>query len=476
VNEVAHIALQIFENQSKLMITLERYLLEIVAFDFRARNPAEVLASLCHAVEADKVTSTAALTICLDAHRTLAVLKQTRQTLSCACLELAARFLGKDISAIAAEDLYGKLGTTRGEVTGRSQNLPEINIILTYKPETIRDLIELYMNHQPQTVAGPRFNLNDFMSVSIAVSTEMREKSLPRYTYYHEPPPRRTTSPTTSPHTDVKSTPTIHNTPRTPGPSRESQQQQTNGNNHVSPEDMDLGDPKSPPPEYMLQAVDVSMTSASPTSPTSPIEPPNPDDPSQITSLVRFVLDASRAHDEKLTIAPYYEIIEEEITEERDVWIPKADGRHRSFEKDDGPRRSFDKEDSRSATPRIGAGTASSATRIHGGFLSRGPPTENTPRRTYTPPPSSTANRGSFNRRESPMRGNEGMRNRSPRRDYRRETSPRRAERSPPSRGGAYARRGGDREGTSPPPRRGYGDDRGYRRDDRRDDRRRDYH
>jgi hypothetical protein len=344
------------------------------------------------------------------------------------------------------------------------QSLPEINIMLTHKPETIRDLIELYMNHQPQTVAGPRFNLNDFMNVSIAISTEMREKSLPRYTYYHEPPPRSTTSPTTSPHTDVKSTPTVQHTPRTPGPSRESQQQTTNGNHHAPPEDMDLGDPKSPPPEYMLQSVDVSMTSASPTSPTSPIEPPNPDDASQITSLVRFVLDASRAHDEKLTIAPYYEIIEEEITEERDVWIPKADGRRRSFEKDD----------SRSSTPRVGSG--SGTTRIHGGFLSRGPPTENAPRRTYTPPPSSTANRGSFNRRDSPPRGHENTRNRSPRRDYRREISPRRAERSPPTRGGGYGRRGGDRDGTSPPPRRGYGDDRGYRRDDRRDDRRRDYH
>jgi hypothetical protein len=100
------------------MITLERYLLEIVAFDFRARNPAEVLASLCHAVGADKATGTAALTICLDAHRTLAVLKQTRQTLSCACLELAARFLEKDFSAVITEELYEKMGTTRGEVTG----------------------------------------------------------------------------------------------------------------------------------------------------------------------------------------------------------------------------------------------------------------------------------------------------------------------------------------------------------------------
>jgi hypothetical protein len=315
------------------------------------------------------------------------------------------------------------------------------------------------MNHQPQTVTGPRFTLNDFMDVSIAISTEMREKALPRYTYYHEPPARPTTSPTTSPHTDVKSTPTIQHTPRTPGtgpgPSRPSPSQQTNGTSAPA-EDIDMGDPKSPPPEYLMQSVDVSMTSASPTSPTSPIEPPNPDDPSQISSVVRFVLDASRAHDEKLTIAPYYEIIEEEITEERDVWIPKGDGRRRSLERDE--------RQSGSGPPRIGAGAA----RIHGGFLARGSSGDNTPRRTYTPPPS---NRGNYHRRDSPPRGNDN-RNRSPRRDYRRDTSPRARDRSPPMRGGGYSRRGA---GDSP--RRGYGDDRqSYRRDDRRDDRRRDYH
>jgi hypothetical protein len=113
------------------MITLERYLLEIVAFDFRARNPAEVLASLCHAVGANKAIGTAALSICLDAHRTLAVLKQTRQTLSCACLELAARFLEKDFSAVVKEELYEKLGTTRGEVTGKAHNLLSISTIIT---------------------------------------------------------------------------------------------------------------------------------------------------------------------------------------------------------------------------------------------------------------------------------------------------------------------------------------------------------
>lgn len=109
---------EMFEHQSKIMITLERYLLEIVAFDFRARNSAEVLTGLCHAVGTDRSTGTAALAICLDVYRTLAVLKQSRQTLACACLELAARFLEKGLGPITDEQMYARVGTTRAQVIG----------------------------------------------------------------------------------------------------------------------------------------------------------------------------------------------------------------------------------------------------------------------------------------------------------------------------------------------------------------------
>lgn len=125
------------------MITLERLLLEIVAFDFRARNSADVLAALCHEVGADETTGTAALAICLDVHRTLAILKQTRQALACACLELAARFLDKDVSGIATEQLYQKLGTSRGEVTGEfCQRLLPLSFYIKLHEPNLRGLEE----------------------------------------------------------------------------------------------------------------------------------------------------------------------------------------------------------------------------------------------------------------------------------------------------------------------------------------------
>lgn len=287
-------------------------------------------------------------------------------------------------------------------------------------------------------------------------------------------------SPTTSPHTDFKSTPTIP-TPRTPAPSNPAI-----SNGAPAEKVIDIGRPVTPPPEFLLvhKNEDVSMMSASPTSPTSPSEAPNPDDPSQITSVVRFVLDASRARDEKLTIEPYYDIIEQEITEERDLWVPKT-----------SPSATREKE-----TPREKERGRDEREREREREKVRD-------RRTYTPPPTTT--RAPFlkhtirpdsppSRRASPplWRDGEGRSYGAAsgnRRDYspqppntrnsgsRWETD-RSRDRSPPTaiRGGGSYRRGNDRERDRSrdrsPPSRGEREERDrYRRDDRTTDRPRYY-
>jgi CTD kinase subunit beta len=111
---------EIFENQAKLMINLERYLLEIVAFDFRARNCGELLAGLMAELRSDEAVVKMAMSVALDLYRTLAVLKQTRQALALACVEMAARFVQADdeISKATDEKLYARVGTSRQEVLG----------------------------------------------------------------------------------------------------------------------------------------------------------------------------------------------------------------------------------------------------------------------------------------------------------------------------------------------------------------------
>jgi CTD kinase subunit beta len=111
---------EIFENQAKLMINLERYLLEIVAFDFRARNCAELLAGLMVELESEEKVVRTAMAVALDLYRTLAVLKQTRQTLALACVEMASRFVqADDAGKVTSEELYKRVGTSRQEVLGK---------------------------------------------------------------------------------------------------------------------------------------------------------------------------------------------------------------------------------------------------------------------------------------------------------------------------------------------------------------------
>jgi hypothetical protein len=103
------------------MINLERYLLEIVAFDFRARNCGELLAGLMVDLGTTEKVVKIALAVALDIYRTLAVLKQTRQTLALSCIEMAARFVQSedDVTKALDEALYERLGTTRQEVLGK---------------------------------------------------------------------------------------------------------------------------------------------------------------------------------------------------------------------------------------------------------------------------------------------------------------------------------------------------------------------
>lgn len=102
------------------MINLERYLLEIVAFDFRARNCGELLAGLMVDLNSSERVVKTAMAVVLDIYRTLGVLKQTRQTLALSCLEMAARFVQaeNDVNKVIDEALYERIGTTRQEVLG----------------------------------------------------------------------------------------------------------------------------------------------------------------------------------------------------------------------------------------------------------------------------------------------------------------------------------------------------------------------
>jgi CTD kinase subunit beta len=110
-----------FESHSKLIIGLERLMLESASFDFRNRHPQKLVVKMTRAAGMRKeVEAKTAWNICIDLYRTFAPLKQTTSTMAIACIELAARLheLEMDKYVDTGVLAYKKWSTSRPEVMG----------------------------------------------------------------------------------------------------------------------------------------------------------------------------------------------------------------------------------------------------------------------------------------------------------------------------------------------------------------------
>lgn len=107
-----------FEPASKVIIGLERLMLEGAGFDFRNRHPQKVLIKIIKVCGLPKQTvGVTAYNMSLDLYRTFAPLKQTAATMAIACVELSARLYDVDLSSITGLD-YKRWSTSRAEVMG----------------------------------------------------------------------------------------------------------------------------------------------------------------------------------------------------------------------------------------------------------------------------------------------------------------------------------------------------------------------
>jgi CTD kinase subunit beta len=158
---------QTFDGPSKIVIGLERLMLESSGFDFRARYPHKHLIKLAKGLRVDRDVGRLAYTIMLDLCRTFSPLKQACATMSVACIELATRILEKQQDIISAES-YSKWRTTRAEVM-----------------ETMLDLLDLYTHFQKSSVVGPSYDIDKFIQLKIQLNQGMEDG---RYTEEHEAP------------------------------------------------------------------------------------------------------------------------------------------------------------------------------------------------------------------------------------------------------------------------------------------------
>ncbi|KAF2793008.1 cyclin-like protein [Melanomma pulvis-pyrius CBS 109.77] len=258
-----------FENHSKLIIGLERLMLESAGFDFRNRYPQDLMVKLAKAVGFDKHNhAKTAWNLSVDLYRTFAPLKQTTTTLAIACVELAARLHEMDLEKIVDVGVmkYSKWKTTRAEVM-----------------ETLLDLLDLYTHHRSVTNVGPLYSLETFINIRITLNQEADANKIPRFTLYSSDSPYAIKEPsshsngTTKPRNGID--PTSPLTPATPST--------------LSPK-------QTQPPTSAIGIRGQNGT-------------------------VRFMLDAARARDERAEVDKFHKVEEEEY----EVEVPNEAERKR---------------------------------------------------------------------------------------------------------------------------------------------------
>ncbi|CAK3977426.1 CTD kinase subunit beta [Lecanosticta acicola] len=284
----------IFEAPSRVVIGLERLVLESGGFDFRSRSPHHTLVKISKSLpKSDDLRSVSQLawTILTDIHRTFAVLKQTSSTLALASLELAAHFIATtspNNACTVRDDLQAldlnTWHTTREEVM-----------------ETLLDALDLYTHHTSSTILGTKYSLDDLLRIRLALNKECTESSLPRYTVI-QPPPSPDNANGTS------------NTLRV-------------ANGHPTP--VSPPQPGTQPPQQ---------------SNGTGLNLPTPEG----GGTLRFMLNPQRATEERAEVNRYYTEEWEEYEEEIEVPIP----RNRSRERDHARQRDY----SLDSRPRHGPG------------------------------------------------------------------------------------------------------------------------
>lgn len=256
-----------FEQHSKLIIGLERLMLESAGFDFRNRHPQKLVVKIARAVglrrEGEAKT---AWNASIDLYRTFAPLKQTTTTMAVACVELAARLHGLGVEGFVDRGVvsYEKWNTSRAEVMGMLTRMFWDGVALIGTAETLLDLLDLYTHHRTSTSIGPLYSLETFIDIRIRLNQEASAAKIPRYALYaSEATTKGTNGTTPKPRNGVD--PTSPLTPATPG--------------------------------------GISPSTGAPTSATG-IRGQN--------GTVRFMLDAARANHERAEVDKYYKVEEEE--------------------------------------------------------------------------------------------------------------------------------------------------------------------
>lgn len=144
-------------------------MLEAAGFDFRSRQPQQLVVKLSQACGFTKEVCSLAYAICMDLYSTFAPLKQTTWTMAIACVELAARLRPNEVNVDSTLQ-EGGMDYEKGAVD-RAQVL-----------ETLLDLLDMYTHFRSMTTVGREAPLDTFIGITIQLKQECEAKGLHRFT------------------------------------------------------------------------------------------------------------------------------------------------------------------------------------------------------------------------------------------------------------------------------------------------------
>ncbi|KFA64899.1 hypothetical protein S40285_02888 [Stachybotrys chlorohalonatus IBT 40285] len=160
---------KIFDSPGRVIIGLERLILETIGFDFRTRYPQKLLVKVVRSIfgRADgKDFFNVAYAMCIDMYKTFVPIKRTTFSMVMGVVELTARMRGGQhldaIQAFAAQ---------------HSQHSREAIM------ETMLDLLDLYVQHHKSTKIGAMFDLNKFIDIKIRLNQDLDRAAQPRHLF-----------------------------------------------------------------------------------------------------------------------------------------------------------------------------------------------------------------------------------------------------------------------------------------------------
>ncbi|POR34028.1 CTD kinase subunit beta [Tolypocladium paradoxum] len=162
-----------FDGPGKVIIGLERLILETVGFDFRTRYPQKLLVKVVRRILGTAAPARAffatAYAMCIDMYKTFVPVKRTTFAMVLAVVELTARMRGGDDVLARVR----RFAASRGKQCSRDA-----------VTETMLDLLDLYVQHHKATKIGAAFDLATFIDIKIRLNTDLDAAAAPRYLFH----------------------------------------------------------------------------------------------------------------------------------------------------------------------------------------------------------------------------------------------------------------------------------------------------